>query len=102
MSEPGKIRSKTEVVTYRSNVRQVGVPQEESVVVRKNRTAQETSDQFNRVFNNIRKGSIYGSASRIARLSDAYRRTARALDAMGRGDSITPMATLIGRKNNRI
>ena len=98
MSEPSVI-SKTEKITYRSIVPQVGKPQVESAVVRKNRTAQETSDQFNRVMKQIKKGSMYGQMERIMKLSDVYRRTARALDAAGRGNSITPMATMVNRRN---
>ena len=105
MSEPSKVvNGNIERITYRNTTQQVGKPQVESVVVRKNRTAQETSDQFGRILNHIKSDSpLYGFTERMDRLSDAYRRTARAMDATGR-QSVwggNPTASLISRKNNR-
>ena len=100
MSEPGKVLSKTETITYKNNF---GGPQPvESVVVRRNRTTPETIDQFNRIYKNILGGGYYGQTERIWKLSSALRRTMNALGATGRGTiANNHTATLLKRRNNR-
>lgn len=98
MSEPRKINSQTEKIAFRSVY---GSPERQTAVVRRNRTIEETHNQFSRIFQNygVNPG---GSNSDFSRLSSAYARTMGALEATGRGDYITRGDTvLISRRNNR-
>ena len=92
MSEPGKL---VERIDYTTGIN----GREGSAVVRRNRTEAETRAQFDRIYdNNIM------SQAQLDRLSSAYFRTMRALDASGRsipGMDNYGVARRIKRNNRR-
>ena len=94
MAEPGTIRNPNlERVNYRTTV----TDDYGTAVVRRNRTAEETQKQFDRLVRGIR---ISENPGRYLRLADAFTRTMRALDATGRPNNLNPMYRAT-RLNNR-
>ena len=94
MAEPGRIRnSNLERVNYRTTL----TGDYGTAVVRRNRTAEETQEQFDRLVRGIR---ISENPSRYLRLADAFTRTMRALDATERPNYLNPMYRAT-RVNNR-
>jgi len=98
MSEPPRIQSKTESISFRSVY---GNSDRRTAVVRRNRTETETRAQFDRIYDMLMANP---NMSRFARFSDTYKRTMQALDATGRsipGQDNHRGTVLVSRRNNR-
>ena len=101
MSEPGRIKSKTETIAFRSVY---GSPERNTAVVRRNRTAEETLAQFERIINTygVNNPRVDFDENGNSQVGSAFRRTMMALDATGRGTpTFNGNAVLVSRRNNR-
>ena len=105
-------RGTVEHITYREGTRlpngtMVTSGPKFGVNVRRNRTNEETREQYMRLMGNLSDQWRQGVNPRLVterqrRLTDAYTRTMQGLDATGRGWAAwTRPAVLINRKNNR-